>query len=169
MPISLPPGIAYLLQNLPSIVIPPATVAALGQIARNHTDVNISPWIIALACVLSLPVAFAVKVLYKDWKNEKDAAAQNAFLPPRVPDSLPAGLGLLRGALNSFKNGYPGMVLPSSRFHLELTITFFYQGEQFEGFYEQLGSHFMNFRILYEDRVITFRRPSQFLCTESKI
>ncbi|RXW15330.1 hypothetical protein EST38_g10518 [Candolleomyces aberdarensis] len=135
MPVSIPPGILYLFQNLPSLIIPPATVAGLSQIIRNHTNLYISTWILAFACILSLPATFAMKVLYKDWKDEKDAAAHNAFLPPRVPDSTPAGLGLLRSALDSFKNGYPG--------------------EQFEGFYAQLGSHFMNFRILYEDRFFT--------------
>ncbi|KAJ2930675.1 hypothetical protein H1R20_g6407, partial [Candolleomyces eurysporus] len=135
MPVSVPPGILYLFQNLPSLIIPPAIVAGLGQIIRNHTNLYISTWILVFACVLSLPATFAMKVLYKDWKDENDAAAHNAFLPPRVPDSLPAGLGLLRSALDSFKNGYPG--------------------EQFEGFYAQLGSHFMNFRILYEDRFFT--------------
>ena len=52
-------------------------------------------------------------------------------------------------------------------FHLFPSLTldcqFLPKGEQFESFYALLGSHFVNLRILYEDRVRSFcRLPVRF-------
>ncbi|KAF5337344.1 hypothetical protein D9611_002957 [Ephemerocybe angulata] len=87
---------------------------------------------------LSLPVTFAVKVGYKEWKDHRDAAARNAVLPPRVKDRLPGGVGLLISTLKNFADGYPG--------------------EQFTNWFKETapgGAQFINFRVLYEDRFTT--------------
>lgn len=40
--------------------------------------------------------------------DARDARASGAGLPPRVGDWTPGGINTLRGALKTFKSGYPG-------------------------------------------------------------
>ncbi|KAF6748591.1 cytochrome P450 monooxygenase pc-3 [Ephemerocybe angulata] len=147
--VSLPLGVQYLLRNLPTLIAPPAGVLVLAKLASNHSEglaeilgqseaLDIPRWLITTLTALSLPVTFAVKVGYKEWKDHRDAAARNAVLPPRVKDRLPGGVGLLISTLKNFADGYPG--------------------EQFTNWFKETapgGAQFINFRVLYEDRFTT--------------
>ncbi|KAJ3521221.1 hypothetical protein NMY22_g12406 [Coprinellus aureogranulatus] len=143
---SVPPGIVYLIQNLPSLVVPPATVLILGKVASNHIEAisgvlgragalnEIPAWLIITLAALSLPATVGARIVYQQWKDERDAAAHNAILPPKVKGG-PAGLTLLKRLLNNFTHGYPG--------------------ELFSECFEEAGSYMVNMRILFENRFLT--------------
>jgi hypothetical protein len=121
---SVPPGISFLLQNLPSLVAPPATILVLGKIASNHIDAisssyealggnpgsvtEVPTWVILTLAALSLPTTIAARIVLKQLKDERDAAKHNAVLPPMVKNAGFAGVALLKRLLNNFAVGYPG-------------------------------------------------------------
>ncbi|EAU82482.2 cytochrome P450 monooxygenase pc-3 [Coprinopsis cinerea okayama7 len=138
--VDLPPGLLYLIQHLPSLAIPPATVLASTKLIYHFdlldgvVESAIPVWAVVLASALSLPVAFVGKALLKGLKDRRDAARNGAVLPPQIYDPLPGGVGLLRATLDNFENGYPG--------------------ELFEDWVKEYGN-IVNFKILGEDRFFT--------------
>lgn len=105
----IPPGVAYTIQKLPSLLFPPAIVFVAQKVAQYRFYVNLPTWALIAASILSLPLALILNVLYMDFKHSREAAAQGAALPPQVYDPLPGGVTLLLHVLDNFKNGYPGM------------------------------------------------------------
>ncbi|KAH6890040.1 cytochrome P450 monooxygenase pc-3 [Coprinopsis sp. MPI-PUGE-AT-0042] len=132
---TLPPGIVYLIQNLPTVVLPPSTVVLIANLIQRHTvDRNVPLWTIVLATLLSLPAAVIGRMIVKNIKDARDAAKRGAVLPKRVRDDVPAGLGLLKAMVKEFESGYPGDV--------------------FQTWVEGYGNT-CNFRILGENRFFT--------------
>ena len=105
----LPPGPVYLLQNLPSVVLPPSLVLVAVKLLPQFGFYPLPAWIAGLACLLSLPLSIFVQVQYRDIVDRRAAASHGAVLPPRVFDKRPGGLTLLAITLDNLKNGYPGM------------------------------------------------------------
>ncbi|PPQ73115.1 hypothetical protein CVT26_014736, partial [Gymnopilus dilepis] len=132
----LPPGPIYIIQNLPSIILPPAltllTAKALPSL--THTSTPIPTWALLLAAVLSLPIAWFLQIQYRDWRDARAARKLGAVLPPVVKSRLPGGLDVLRRFLDNLSNGYPG--------------------DLFVEFTKEYG-HTFNFRILFENRFFT--------------
>lgn len=119
---TLPPGIVYLIQNLPTVVLPPATVVLVTNLLQRHTLYrNVPLWMIVLASLLSLPVAVIGRMIVKGIKDARDAANKGAVLPRRVRDDMPAGLGLLKATVKEFESGYPGARSASRRARLFTT------------------------------------------------
>ncbi|KAH6896353.1 cytochrome P450 monooxygenase pc-3 [Coprinopsis sp. MPI-PUGE-AT-0042] len=132
---TLPPGIVYLIQNLPTVVLPPSTVVLIANLIQRHTVYrNVPLWTIVLATLLSLPAAVIGRMIVKNIKDARDAAKRGAVLPKRVRDDVPAGLGLLKAMVKEFESGYPGDV--------------------FQTWVEGYGN-ICNFRILGENRFFT--------------
>ncbi|CAA7268977.1 unnamed protein product [Cyclocybe aegerita] len=132
----LPPGPVYVLQNLPSVIAPPAVVWLFAKLlaARPELGVVLPIWAIVLGSVLSLPILLSLRVKYRDYKDRRAAAAHGAVMPPTVWTRWPGGISLLRKVLHNFKDGYPSDIF------VEFT---------------ELYGHTFNFRILFENRIFT--------------
>jgi len=105
---NLPPGPAYLLQNLPKLLTPPAATLLLLKLLPAISEVQVPAWGVVLACIFSLPVALYLQVQYEYIRDSRAAAAHGATLPPMVYDKWPGRVGLLGKALDNLRNGYPG-------------------------------------------------------------
>ena len=106
--ISLPPGPVYVLQNLPSIITPPATVLLVAHVLPRF-EFELPAWAVILSTFLSLPVTLTARILWKDFADERDAASHGAVLPPRVYSKWPGGISLLKETVENLKSGYPGL------------------------------------------------------------
>ncbi|KAH9483141.1 Cytochrome P450 monooxygenase 75 [Psilocybe cubensis] len=129
----LPPGPAYLLQNLPSLLFPPASAILAAKLLTHH-GVAVPTWALLLSCVLAFPTAVFLRVLYRDVRDRRAAARHGAVLPPAVYDRWPGGVTLLAKTLDNFRNGYPG--------------------DMFVEWSEKYG-HTWNLRVLFENRFFT--------------
>ena len=107
--ITIPPGPIYLLQNGPTLVIPPALVWVASAFFKD-LRIRTPTWALALTYLLSYPAFFLLSIQYRDFRNSKAARNHGAVLPPTVEDKSywPGGLGLMMHTLSMFKDGYPG-------------------------------------------------------------
>ena len=101
---NLPPGPAYLARRLPRLLLVPLSFyfAAARLFPQTHSVV------LALLSLLSLPAVFTASVLYKDYVNQRRAAALGAVLPPRIRSKWPGGFSTLKTLVRSFQMGTPG-------------------------------------------------------------
>ncbi|KAF8960212.1 cytochrome P450 [Flammula alnicola] len=129
----LPPGPVYLLQNLPSLILPPIAVLISAKLLPRF-DISVPTWAIIVGCLWSLPIAIFLQVQYRDFVDHRAAKAHGAVLPPRVYDKWPGGLSLLAKMVENLKDGYPG--------------------DQFVEWTEQYGNT-LNMKALFENRFFT--------------
>ncbi|KAF8837108.1 cytochrome P450 [Paxillus ammoniavirescens] len=127
----LPPGLVALVRILPRLVVASAVVYA-GLEACDTFFGYLVPKIPAY--VLSLPLAFAARVVYAQIRDRRQAALLGAVLPPSMNSKLPGGLDKLSGLVWNFSNGHIG--------------------EFMEGECEEVGQT-LNARLLYENRIFT--------------
>ncbi|KAF8905836.1 cytochrome P450 [Gymnopilus junonius] len=130
---SLPPGPVYILQNLPYVVGPPAAALIAAKLLPL-ASVELPTWAIILGSILSLPVAWFLQIQYRDFVDQRAAAAHGAVLPPKIHSKWPGGLDVLKRFLANLSSGYPG--------------------DLFVEFTKEYG-HTFNFRILFENRFFT--------------
>ncbi|THH18201.1 hypothetical protein EW146_g2752 [Bondarzewia mesenterica] len=91
---------------LPRLVVPPLTTFALLH-AFPHSQ-SLPTWLISTLCILSVPTALLIAVLWQDFQDRRAADRLGAILPSRVQDSSFLGLNTMRVAVQNFKNGYLG-------------------------------------------------------------
>ncbi|KAJ2932579.1 hypothetical protein H1R20_g4532, partial [Candolleomyces eurysporus] len=120
--VDIPPGIIYLAQRLPKLAAPPILTYLAYLLAESHLDIELPTWLLRSAVVLSLPVAFTVKVQWQILKTKWEAARHGAVLPPPLPDSLPGGLGFILAFMKGAQVEYPGELW---KFHRAMTRPFF--------------------------------------------
>ncbi|KJA14651.1 hypothetical protein HYPSUDRAFT_48962 [Hypholoma sublateritium FD-334 SS-4] len=106
----LPPGPLYLLRLLPSLVVPSAVVFAILKVAEREFDISLPPWVIVTALLSTHPILFIAQRYFSKYRDAKNAAANNAFLPPNVTEQWPyfAGLSMMSQMVQELKDGYPG-------------------------------------------------------------
>nr|BAL05190.1 cytochrome P450 [Phanerodontia chrysosporium] len=131
---ALPPGLQYLLPQLPLLLAPPAAVLLAAHAARAFAGTAAPAWALALACVLSWPVALTALVQLRAHRVAREAAARGARLPPAVEARYPGGVDLMRRNNSEVEEHIPGYRL--SEF-----------GRQYGWTY--------NFRMLFQDRFFT--------------
>ncbi|KAF5387696.1 hypothetical protein D9615_000007 [Tricholomella constricta] len=131
---NIPPGIAYLVNRLPTLLSPLIAVYILNRLLLECLGAHLPLWAVIVPAVLSIPVALLLKVSFVDFIDHRRAAALGAVLPPRVEDKWPAGVGLLLQSIDNLKTGYPG--------------------ENFNEWAEKYGNTF-NVRVLLENRFFT--------------
>jgi hypothetical protein len=145
-----PPGIVYIAQHAPFLLIPPALVYAISVAISIHLGIELPKWIIVIAPLLSLPLNFLITILYTDYINGREAAAFGATFPPSVESKLPFGLSTLRTVVTNFKNGYSG---ESTEFALRGSL---WLNEPIGGipvqWFKRYG-HTFNVRVLCENKV----------------
>ncbi|KAG2014257.1 cytochrome p450 [Coprinopsis cinerea AmutBmut pab1-1] len=103
----IPPGIAYLIKNLPALASPPALAYLLVRALEHGLDIDIPHWCLALGIALSFPAALTAKVQWRRFADERAAARLGAVMPTEVQFRLPAGFDFL---LASIKDLYPGSI-----------------------------------------------------------
>lgn len=106
----IPPGILYLSQRLPALLAPATFTYICASVACPYFGFHVSKYIVLLMCLLALPVALLVSVMYDDYLNARHANGLGAVMPPQVRDRWPGGLSLLAKGLRHAKAGYPGRV-----------------------------------------------------------
>ncbi|KIK93853.1 hypothetical protein PAXRUDRAFT_828567 [Paxillus rubicundulus Ve08.2h10] len=130
----LPPGIKFIIANLPSMVLPPVLTLCGIRIWGSLFDSSPPYWSQISLYILSFPLALVSSVLYADLRDRRQAALNGAVLAPRVPSSWPGGLDLLISNIRNFRGGHIGDVLA-----------------------QQCNDHgnTINIRIFYDDRIFT--------------
>ncbi|OAX37328.1 cytochrome P450, partial [Rhizopogon vinicolor AM-OR11-026] len=102
--------------------------------ARFTSALSFPPWILLLGASISLPIAFALRVLYVDLIHCRQATRMGARLAPLVKGKQFGNIDFMLNMVEQVKNGYPG-----------------------DGWIEpiaKLGTCF-NFHIMYEDLIFT--------------
>ncbi|KDQ49960.1 hypothetical protein JAAARDRAFT_611408 [Jaapia argillacea MUCL 33604] len=133
---SLPPGVLFLVDNVFSVsFLAPASVLAATNIFYTRFSLHIPNWLSALSCLVSLPLVFAGRIIWKSFADEREAARMGARMAPVMNGKLPGNLDILMKFLNGSNNDYPGEAL------LE--------------WMEHLNSNTFNLRLLWEDFIVT--------------
>ncbi|KAF4615947.1 hypothetical protein D9613_011384 [Agrocybe pediades] len=133
----LPPGIVYLVQSFPRLLLPPTVTYVILHLlpALWSPAGQVSGWKLFVAMFLSPPLALAMLVMWDELYIQWDARRMGAMLVPRVRDPYPGGLKTLISSIRSAKIHYPG--------------------EGFQEVCEKLGSYTFNRRILFGNRIVT--------------
>ncbi|PPQ73503.1 hypothetical protein CVT24_007649 [Panaeolus cyanescens] len=132
---NLPPGIVYLLQRTPTLLLPPALTYGFLALSPDHLNLNLSSgWTIA-SMFLSLPLSMTIAVLYDEVYIRIQAAKMGAVLPPRIGDITPGSIWGLVKSLRDFKDGY--------------------MADGFEELCGRIGGYTFNRRLLFQNRIIT--------------
>lgn len=107
--IMFPPGIKFILQTLPNLLLYPLLLS-LSLYAASvflDTQINLPLWIQVLILVLSPFAALPVKIIWSSIKKRQEARALGAVPPPVVKGSLPGNFDVARRLANG-GNGYLG-------------------------------------------------------------
>ncbi|KAK1233682.1 Protein kinase alk2 [Marasmius sp. AFHP31] len=106
---AIPPGLVWLAQNGPSRILLPAGVAyAILRLLRDLQVLALPSWINSILCILSVPAAFALSIVYADWRDARAAAARGAILAPFLPYKRLGAIDIVEGLVETFTNGYIG-------------------------------------------------------------
>ncbi|KAG5653280.1 hypothetical protein H0H81_001344 [Sphagnurus paluster] len=105
---NLPPGPAFLILRLPTLLFPLIAVYAFNRLLYKYLAIQLPLWTVIVSMTLSIPVFILLKASYMDFIDHRRAAACGAVIPPRIHDIWPAGIGLLIQGINNLKSGYPG-------------------------------------------------------------
>ncbi|PPQ84613.1 hypothetical protein CVT25_015710 [Psilocybe cyanescens] len=100
----LPPGLVYLLRNLPYFAIPSAVTYASVKVLLHQTNISLSTLVVVLFSLLARPILFLCNIYYSEWADKRAAAAHGAVIAPKVDDPL---LSIVSKMAESFRGGYP--------------------------------------------------------------
>ncbi|CDO72297.1 hypothetical protein BN946_scf184970.g149 [Trametes cinnabarina] len=131
---SLPPGPRYLIAQLPNVFTPPIVVFSLTYLARSQLHISLPTWLVALAYLLSWPIAFTALVQWHDYTNARRARASGAVMPPEIAHRWPGSIDLLRRVF----------ALDKTRYMIHSLLEWA----------EEYGTVY-NFRVMFEDRIMT--------------
>lgn len=106
--VQLPPGLIALARVLPRLLSAPAVVYASIRIYKAVLGKPAARSLQILAYLLSLPLAFAAKVVYVRINNQRQAALRGAVMAPSIKSNWPAALDKLSTLLWNYRNGYLG-------------------------------------------------------------
>ena len=108
MAFEFPPGIVLLINRLPRLLLPPASVYLLIRILSTTSITLIPRWLQIALYIISLPGVFSGSI-YTNYANERAASAVGAVIPPKVKSKWIGGLDLLVKDAQNFKSGYLGV------------------------------------------------------------
>ncbi|KAJ4486551.1 cytochrome P450 [Lentinula edodes] len=103
----LTPGIIYITRALAFPAFFTVGVVAVRRFLETHTNLVLPTWIFVIISVLSLPALITCRILLRDWRQRRDAAAIGARIAPRVKGKWFANLDLLKMMMNNYYKGYP--------------------------------------------------------------
>lgn len=129
----IPPGIVYLARRLHLAVFPPVLVYIGTRVWVVFTK-PFPGWVKTPAYILSIPVALACSILYKDLRDRRQAAIRGAVLAPKVKSSWIGGIDILLSLTRGFGKRWIG--------------------SPFDKYCEADGP-IVNIRFLFENRIFT--------------
>ena len=100
----VPPGIALLIQLLPTLVTPPLISVLLYRLLGFH----LRSWSFGLVLILSYPLGLTLSVRYDWYRKRQKAAKMGAVLPTPVEHNTIGGLDILARLKETHHNGFPG-------------------------------------------------------------
>lgn len=103
----IPPGIVYLARRLHLAVFPPVLVYIGTRVWVVFTK-PFPGWVKTPAYILSIPVALACSILYKDLRDRRQAAIRGAVLAPKVKSSWIGGIDILLSLTRGFGKRWIG-------------------------------------------------------------
>jgi hypothetical protein len=101
---SWPPGLLFIAQTAPTLAFPPLLVF----VVHHYGPYTLPGYIWTIAYLLATPVFHIALGAPKHFREEREIKRLGARRVPLAPSSVPGGLDILRSALKSFANGYPG-------------------------------------------------------------
>lgn len=109
MAVELPPGIPFIVRNLPTILIPPILwYTILGYLSRTTLNLDMPTWALAAVASLAWPITLVLRGKLDDVSVRRQAAAQGAVLPPRLEDDSFGGITALLAMAKELSAGYMG-------------------------------------------------------------
>lgn len=106
----LPPGPAFVVPILPQLLAPPAAVYAASLLAKRHAGIEIHPFLLGVACVLSWPLAFTIYIVWSNHRDVQNAVAAGAVIPRAVESKYPGGVDLLKLNSKDIEGRFLGML-----------------------------------------------------------
>ncbi|KAJ3806004.1 cytochrome P450 monooxygenase pc-1 [Lentinula lateritia] len=103
----LTPGILYITRALAFPSFFAVGVVAVRRFLETHASLVLPTWIFVIISILSLPTLITCRILLRDWRQRRDAAAIGARIAPRVKGKWFANLDLLKMMMNNYYKGYP--------------------------------------------------------------
>ena len=101
----LAPGPSYVLRSFPYFVVPSAIVYATLTLSKERLSLAIPAWLTVVAAVFARPTIFIFNQYYSRFVDSRNAAANNAVLPPHIRQSP---FSIISQINESFQKGYPG-------------------------------------------------------------
>jgi hypothetical protein len=102
---AIPPGIAYILHLLPSVLIPIGAAYGTIAAARYYFQGTYPYWLDILATVASQPIIVLARGWLQRLRARRNAATMGAVFLPQLPDN---SFQILRKLSAAFNDGYPG-------------------------------------------------------------
>jgi hypothetical protein len=102
------PGVAFLLRSSPVLSIPLVLGVGLRPLSRQLGGPEIAAWIVISLALTSLPLYAVLRVLLRDWRNQRAAEALGARLVPVKKGKSIGSIDILRQMRHNRKHGYPG-------------------------------------------------------------
>ncbi|KAJ4490749.1 cytochrome P450 monooxygenase pc-1 [Lentinula aciculospora] len=101
------PGVVAITRTLALPGIFAVGTVAVRRFLEKYGGLVLPTWLFATIYVLSPPVLITCRILVRDWRQRRDAAALGARIAPRVKGKWFANLGLLKMMMNNYYRGYP--------------------------------------------------------------
>ncbi|EIW81948.1 cytochrome P450 monooxygenase pc-2 [Coniophora puteana RWD-64-598 SS2] len=121
---AVPPGFIWIAQNVPSrFLLPATTTYAALRLLREWQVLALPTWLHVIAYILSIPGAFALSVVYTDWRNARAAAARGAVLAPMIPYKRLGATDKVAALINGFTTGYIGQSIAADHKAVGNTMT----------------------------------------------
>ncbi|KAF8636108.1 hypothetical protein AX17_003812 [Amanita inopinata Kibby_2008] len=106
--VHLPPGVTFFAAGSAYFSLPVLGGAAVQHIVTKYYAIRIPTCQVLLVSILALPVAGAVRVLWKILKDRRDAAAMGAQVVPKVRGRQFGNFDILQTMKKVWEGGYPG-------------------------------------------------------------
>ena len=103
----LAPGPLYLLRNFPYFAVPSTIIYACLTLAKDHLSLAVPTWLTVLIAILARPAIFIFNRHYSRFADKREAAVNNAVVPPHVRGTALA----LISKISRATKGYPGLIL----------------------------------------------------------
>ncbi|RPD66744.1 cytochrome P450 monooxygenase pc-2 [Lentinus tigrinus ALCF2SS1-7] len=105
----VPPGLPSVLKATGNNLLPAVLVVAGARVLSNTSGTDIGTGWVALAAMLSIPLVYVWRIVYRDWSFKRRAAAMGAVMAPNRVGKRIGNLDILKKGVDAFNgNGWPG-------------------------------------------------------------
>lgn len=104
----LTPGVVFISRTLGFLGIFSVGAVTSRHLLEQYASISVPTWLFLTISVTSLPGIITCRILYKDWRDRREAARLGARLAPKMKGKWIGNLDILRDMVNNFWTGYPG-------------------------------------------------------------